>query len=93
MNTKAPRRGGDRITTALSDGEYTRAQLADQVGMPVGTLRRWVKDGVYTPDPAGRDQTVGTLTFHVFTETDLTNVRQLCRQRGVKVKRVRSRAS
>jgi MerR HTH family regulatory protein len=84
VSGKRAKRGGDRIAVRLGPGEYTRTQVADRVGMPIETLRRWVKDGLYTPHESGRDVKQGKVQFHVYTESDVTNLRALCKVRGVK---------
>jgi hypothetical protein len=59
-------------------------QVAERVGMPYDTLKRWIREGIYTPHESGYDRMAGKVPFHVFTESDVADLRTLCRQRGVK---------
>jgi hypothetical protein len=82
-----PTRGGDRLTHNLPPGYYTRTQLAERVGMPIETLRRWLANDEYVPHESGQLRKHGKVEFWLFTESDVVNLRAMCRQRNVKHRR------
>lgn len=65
---------GRTIGTNLPSGHYTFAGLAEETGVPVGTLRRWVRLGQLQPVET---QPYGKLDVKVFDQESVDRVNVL----------------
>lgn len=67
-------RGGKTIGKDLPPGHITFADLARLTSVPVGTLRRWRKQGKL---PAAGSKRYGKLTVHTFDLDSIVRVKKL----------------
>lgn len=66
----------DEIVRQMHPPRYTRRQAAELVGRDEDTLKRWKRNGVFSPS---EEWTFGRLSVGLYTDEDIAAMRELAK--------------
>lgn len=65
---------GHGVQRQIPEDKYTRAQIAERVGVSVNTVRRWHDTGVYTPE---HSKQFGNIKVWLYTDADIAPMKAI----------------